>query len=84
MNKSVSFQRRMRIQYASLMIPALILFTVGLMAPIFMCFYYSLFSWDGFAAEKVFLGLGNYIRILHDEYVMGTWKFTMSFLWSMR
>ena len=47
--------------------------------PIIMCFYFSLFSWDGFAAEKVFLGLGNYTQIIHDEYVMGTWKFTILF-----
>ncbi|MBQ8087863.1 MAG: sugar ABC transporter permease [Clostridia bacterium] len=79
MNKNLSYQRRMRLQYASLMVPALVLFTVGLIVPIIMCFYFSLFSWDGFAAEKVFLGLGNYTQIIHDEYVMGTWKFTILF-----
>lgn len=79
MKKNISCMGRMRLQYASLMIPALVLFTVGLMLPILMCFYYSLFSWDGFAAEKVFLGLGNYTRIVRDEYVIGTWKFTIIF-----
>ncbi len=79
MKKNVSCMGRMRLQYASLMIPALVLFTIGLILPILMCFYYSLFSWDGFAADKVFLGLGNYARIVRDEYVMGTWKFTIIF-----
>lgn len=69
----------MRRQYALLMVPALILFTIGLIIPIIMCFYYSLYEWDGFAAEKVFLGLKNYINIFKDEYVMSSWKFTIVF-----
>ena len=79
MKKNESCQGRMRLQYASLMIPALVLFTIGLIVPIGMCFYYSLFSWDGFAADRIFLGLGNYAQIVRDEYVMGTWKFTIIF-----
>lgn len=69
----------MRRQYALLMVPALILFTIGLIIPIIMCFYYSLYEWDGFAAEKVFLGLKNYINIFKDEYVMSSWQFTIVF-----
>ena len=69
----------MRRQYALLMVPALILFTIGLIIPIIMCFYYSLYEWDGFAADKVFLGLKNYINIFKDEYVMSSWQFTIVF-----
>lgn len=74
-----SLQGKMRRQYATLMIPALILFTLGMIIPIIMCFYYSLFEWDGFAADKIFVGLKNYINIFKDDYVMSSWKFTIVF-----
>ena len=61
------------------MIPALFLFTLGLIVPIFMCFSYSLITWDGFAAEKMFVGLNNYIQIFKDEFVLSSWRFTLVF-----
>ena len=69
----------MRRQYASLLIPAFVLFTIGLIIPIVMCFYYSLFQWDGFGTEMQFLGLGNYTAIFTDEFVLSSWKFTLIF-----
>ena len=69
----------MRRQYASLLIPAFVLFTIGLIIPIVMCFYYSLFQWDGFGTEMQFLGLGNYTSIFTDEFVLSSWKFTLIF-----
>ena len=79
MKRAMSCQGKMRRQYASLMIPALFLFTLGLIVPIFMCFSYSLITWDGFAAEKVFVGLNNYIQIFKDEFVLSSWRFTLVF-----
>ena len=69
----------MRRQYASLLIPAFVLFTIGLIIPIVMCFYYSLFQWDGFGTEMQFLGLGNYTASFTDEFVLSSWKFTLIF-----
>ena len=40
-------------------LPALLLFLVILVAPIFMSAYYSFFDWNGFG-KKVFIGLENY------------------------
>ena len=79
MKRDMSCQGKMRRQYASLMIPALFLFTLGLIVPIFMCFSYSLITWDGFAAEKMFVGLNNYIQIFKDEFVLSSWRFTLVF-----
>ena len=79
MKRDMSCQGKMRRQYASLMIPALFLFTLGLIVPIFMCFSYSLITWDGFAAEKTFVGLNNYIQIFKDEFVLSSWRFTLVF-----
>ena len=39
--------------------PALLLFFLILVAPIFMSGYYSLFDWNGFG-KKVFIGVNNY------------------------
>jgi len=39
--------------------PALLLFFLILVAPIFMSGYYSLFDWNGFG-KKVFIGINNY------------------------
>lgn len=75
----LSYQAKLRLQYGSLMIPAFILFTIGLIVPIFMCFYYSLYSWDGFATNMIFEGIQNYLKIFQDEFVVSSWGFTFVF-----
>lgn len=79
MNRSASYQRKLQYQYASLLLPAFILFTIGLIIPIFMCIYYSMVSWDGYTVEMTWVGLQNYIDIFSDQYVMSSWKFTLIF-----
>ncbi|MDF2485615.1 MAG: sugar transporter permease protein [Herbinix sp.] len=44
-------------------LPALILFLVILVAPIFLSGYYSFFDWNGFG-KKIFIGLENYKELL--------------------
>ena len=43
-------------------LPAFVLFSVIVVFPVVMSFYYSLFSWDGIA-EPVFNGFNNYIEL---------------------
>ena len=43
-------------------LPALLLFLLILVAPIFMSFYYSFFNWNGFG-KKEFIGINNYIEL---------------------
>lgn len=43
-------------------LPALLLFLLILVAPIFMSFYYSFFNWNGFG-KKEFIGISNYIEL---------------------
>lgn len=45
--------------------PAFIIYTVLLVLPIILAFYYSFFQWDGFHEMK-FKGLQNYINIFSD------------------
>lgn len=47
-------------------IPAFIIYTVLLVIPILMAFYFSLNKWNGFNAMQ-FIGLQNYIDAFHDS-----------------
>lgn len=74
-----NFKRYMRIQYISLVLPGLIIFTFGLIIPMFLAFRYSLTSWNGMTAEKPFVGLENYKKLLTDRHVRDAWIFTFKF-----
>ena len=43
------------------MAPALVLAAMFTFYPIIMSWYYSLFQWSGFTADKYFLGIDNYL-----------------------
>ncbi len=47
------------------LLPALVLFTVYVIAPIFQSIWISFFDWDGIG-EKTFIGLANYAELLED------------------
>lgn len=79
MRRKMKLQAKMEAQYASLVIPALILFTIGIMIPIIICVYYSFTEWDGFSAHINFVGFQNYIDIFKDSSVKSAWKFTIVF-----
>jgi len=79
MKKYSSLTCKALIQYVSLVLPGLILFTIGLIIPLFLAFVYSLTSWNGMTVEKPFVGLENYIRLFKDPYVKDAWIFTIKF-----
>lgn len=66
-------------QYFILVIPGFVIFTIGLIIPMFMAFRYSLTSWDGMSAEKPFVGLQNYINLFHDKNFIDALWFTIKF-----
>ena len=47
--------------------PALLVYAVFVLYPIFSTFYYSLFDWSGIDNSATFSGLSNYIGILSDD-----------------
>lgn len=47
--------------------PSMIAFTCFVIIPFIYGFYLTLTSWDGFSAVKEFVGLQNYIAVLHDK-----------------
>lgn len=48
------------------MAPAILLFLIYVIFPIFQSIWLSLFEWDGIG-EKVFIGLGNYRELFADD-----------------
>lgn len=56
-------------KYSALLfvLPGVLLMTVFVFLPIGINFFYSLFRWSAFSADKVFLGLDNYTRLFADE-----------------
>ena len=52
---------------ALFLLPALILFLIFVIFPIFQSIYYSLFNWKGFGPAVDFVGLENFKNILTDK-----------------
>lgn len=49
------------------LLPALVLFLLFVIYPIFQSIYYSLFDWKGFGPAEDFVGLDNFRNILSDK-----------------
>lgn len=78
-----SLSRVESLQYLSLVLPGMILFTIGLIIPLILAFGYSLTSWNGMTVTKPFVGLKNYIQSFSDPYVSKAWIFTIKFtIWN--
>ena len=48
-------------------LPGILIITVFVFLPIGINFFYSLFRWNAFSVDKVFIGLENYTRLLTDD-----------------
>lgn len=77
--KKGSMEKRMFRQYLVLVLPGFIIFTIGLIIPMFMAVRNSFTSWDGMSAEKAFVGFQNYIDLFHDSNFRDAWWFTIKF-----
>lgn len=83
MKKSRLSNNYMLAQYLSLVIPGMVVFTVGLIIPMILAFRYSFTNWDGFSAQKPFVGFENYIKMFKDENLRNAWWFTIRFtIWN--
>jgi raffinose/stachyose/melibiose transport system permease protein len=49
------------------LLPALVLFTVFVVYPVFQAAYYSVWKWNGLGPLRNFVGIENYISILNDK-----------------
>ena len=83
MRKMSPSLRKQQMQYLSLVLPGMIIFTIGLIVPMFLSFYYSLTSWNGMTVEKPFIGFDNYVKLVSDPYARSAWWFTIRFtIWN--
>lgn len=76
---SSSIEKRMVRQYLVLVLPGMIIFTIGLIIPLILSFRYSLTDWDGMTPEKTFVGIQNYIKLFKDKDFLDAWWFTIKF-----
>ena len=75
----LSDRSKTKLQYLTLVLPGLAIFTIGMIVPMFMGLSYSFTSWDGMTVEKPFIGLENYATMLGDRVVWQAWGFTFRF-----
>lgn len=47
--------------------PAVIVFAIYVVIPVFQSFWLSLYDWDGLSPTKKFIGLGNYSALFQDD-----------------
>ncbi len=59
-----------------LTLPAVVLYAVFFLIPLFIGVYYSMTNWDGFSLSYDMVGLQNYIKILQDKRFMNGLSFT--------
>ena len=79
MNRSRRNQLKIQAQYVSLVLPGLLVFTLGLIIPMFLALGYSFTSWNGMSQEMPFVGLSNYAQMFTDSYAGAAWWFTLRF-----
>lgn len=79
MNKKKTMQDKMNRQYFLLIVPGMLIFTVGVILPLLLAFRYSVTSWDGMSVEKEFVGISNYINLWKDANFRQAWGFTIKF-----
>ncbi|EHB68266.1 MULTISPECIES: carbohydrate ABC transporter permease [Paenibacillus] len=58
-------------------LPAVLLYCLFFLAPVFIGFYYSLTNWDGFSLSYDMVGFQNYIDILQDKRFLNGLSFTL-------
>lgn len=77
--KKTNWNKSMFRQYFLLVLPGLVIFTIGLIIPMFMAVRYSFTSWNGMTKEKPFVGIQNYINLFSDSEFRSAWWFTIRF-----
>ena len=82
-NKISALEKKTSRQYFILVLPGFIIFTIGLILPLFLAIRYSFTTWDGMSPEKPFVGFQNYIDLWKDPDFRNAWWFTIRFtIWN--
>lgn len=82
-NKISALEKKTSRQYFILVLPGVIIFTIGLILPLILAIRYSFTTWDGMSPEKPFVGFQNYIDLWKDSDFRNAWWFTIRFtIWN--
>ncbi|HVX46313.1 MAG TPA: sugar ABC transporter permease [Mycobacteriales bacterium] len=60
--------------------PTIVLYGVFTVYPIIGSYWYSFLDWDGFTAQKTFVGLQNYRQVIDDPLFWGAFRHTLLFM----
>lgn len=63
MNSTILPKKRTMLLY---MLPGFVLYTLAVVAPIFIALYYGFFEWSG-GTKKTFIGMQNFAELFHDK-----------------
>ncbi|GAB3919540.1 sugar ABC transporter permease [Microlunatus endophyticus] len=61
------------------LLPTVVLYGVFTVYPIIGSYWYSFLDWNGFDTVRTWIGLGNYVEILHDPQFWNSFKITVLF-----
>lgn len=70
---------RMYVFVYAFLLPTIVLYGLFTVYPIIGSYWYSFLEWNGFTAEKTFVGLANYVEILHDPLFWNSFRITVVF-----
>lgn len=78
------FWNERRLTALLFLLPGLVVFLIFVVAPIFLSARYSLFDWTGLGGLTDFVGLGNYRRLLNDQFFwQSVWNNVFVVIWSL-
>lgn len=72
-------EARMYVFVYAFLLPTIVLYGLFTVYPIVGSYWYSFLEWNGFTAEKTFVGLANYVEILHDPLFWNSFRITVVF-----
>lgn len=75
----LSLNQKSSLQYMALIIPGFVIFTIGIVLPMFLSLGYSFTNWDGMTGEKSFVFFDNYTKMFSDKNALNAWGFTLFF-----
>lgn len=77
-NQLLKYRNKKRVAIIEflLVVPAIVFYITFVVYPLFGGIFYSLTDWDGIRRTFNFIGLQNFVNIVHDEYVLEPLKNT--------
>ena len=73
-------RRRQTLWIWLFLLPTVVLYGVYTIYPIIASYWYSLVEWNGFGAEKKFVGFSNYRSVFDDPLFWNSFKITIIFM----